>query len=78
MLCSAARVILDKAIAVIADNVRQVMEEINNKPVYTIHELLEGKIIMPQVVYVVGGPAAAIAPLVGCWVILILFPSIPK
>ena len=62
MLSSAARVILDKTIAVIADNVRQVIEEINNKPVYTIHELLEGKIIRPRSVYVVGGPAAAIAP----------------
>jgi N-methylhydantoinase A/oxoprolinase/acetone carboxylase beta subunit len=61
-VASAARVILDKAIAVIADNVRQVIEEINNKPVYTIHELLEGKVIRPRSVYVVGGPAAAIAP----------------
>jgi N-methylhydantoinase A len=59
---STARVILDKTIAVIADQVRQVIEEINNKPVYTIHELLEGKVIQPRTVYVVGGPAAAIAP----------------
>jgi N-methylhydantoinase A/oxoprolinase/acetone carboxylase beta subunit len=69
-VASAARVILDKVIAVIADNVRQVIEEINNKPVYTIHELLEGKVIRPRSVYVVGGPAAAIAPgvasLLGC------------
>jgi N-methylhydantoinase A len=59
---STARNILDKTITVIVDNVRQIIEEINNKPVYTIHELLEGKKIRPRTVYVVGGPAAAIAP----------------
>jgi sugar (pentulose or hexulose) kinase len=48
--------------ATIAENVRQILKEINNKPVYTIHELLAGKIIEPQSVYFVGGPAAAIAP----------------
>jgi N-methylhydantoinase A/oxoprolinase/acetone carboxylase beta subunit len=57
-ITSAARAILDKMVAIIADNVAQVMEEINNKPVYTIHELLEGKMINPQKLYVVGGPAA--------------------
>lgn len=59
---STAQNILDKTIAIIADNVRRILEEINNKPVYTIHDLLEGKIIRPRTVYVVGGPAAAIAP----------------
>ena len=59
---SLSQSILDKAIAIIADNVRDVLSVINNQPVYTIHELLEGKTIRPQSVYVVGGPAAAIAP----------------
>lgn len=59
---STARIIMNKTIAIIADNVRKLIEEINNKPVYTIHDLLEGKIISPRTVYVVGGPAAAIAP----------------
>jgi N-methylhydantoinase A/oxoprolinase/acetone carboxylase beta subunit len=31
--------------------------DINNKPVYTIHEMLEGKVILPKKVYAVGGPA---------------------
>jgi hypothetical protein len=57
-IVSAARAILDKTVAIIADNVKQVMDEINNKPVYTIHELLEGKTINPEKLYVVGGPAA--------------------
>jgi N-methylhydantoinase A/oxoprolinase/acetone carboxylase beta subunit len=61
-IISTAQAILDQAAAFIAENVRQVLNEINNKPVYTIHELLAGKIIAPQSVYFVGGPAAAIAP----------------
>ncbi|MEN6621898.1 MAG: hydantoinase/oxoprolinase family protein [Smithella sp.] len=59
---SMAHKILEKTISIIAHNVNRVIEEINNKPVYTIHDLLEGKKINPQMVYVVGGPAAAIAP----------------
>jgi N-methylhydantoinase A len=57
-----ARQILDQTVAIIADNVLQFISEINDKPVYTIHELLEGKKIIPRLVYVVGGPAEAIAP----------------
>jgi N-methylhydantoinase A len=59
---SAGRLILETATENIAENVRQALNEINDKPVYTIHELLEGKIIKPQLIYIVGGPAAAIAP----------------
>lgn len=43
--------------------------EVNNKPVYTIHELLEGKIVEPKMLYVAGGPAALapfIAKNLGC------------
>jgi N-methylhydantoinase A/oxoprolinase/acetone carboxylase beta subunit len=57
-IVSAARAILDKMVSIIADNVKQVMDEINDKPVYTIHELMEGKTINPEKLYVVGGPAA--------------------
>ncbi|OPY87806.1 MAG: Acetophenone carboxylase alpha subunit [Smithella sp. PtaU1.Bin162] len=61
-IASTARIILDKTIAVISENVRRLIEEVNNKPVYTIHELLEGKKIEPRILYVVGGPAEALAP----------------
>ncbi|MFH1139840.1 MAG: hydantoinase/oxoprolinase family protein [Pseudomonadota bacterium] len=37
------------------------VDEINEKPVYTIHELLQGKVIVPQKVYLMGGPALSIA-----------------
>lgn len=53
-----AQAIVEKTAGLIADTVRQTLIEINNKPVYTIHELLEGKIIKPQMLYVAGGPAA--------------------
>jgi N-methylhydantoinase A/oxoprolinase/acetone carboxylase beta subunit len=42
--------------------VRALIDEINNQPVYTIHELLEGRLIRPRTLYVVGGPAQAMAP----------------
>ena len=57
-----AKTIMNKTTAIITDNVNRIIAEINNKPVYTIHELLEGKIINPLIVYVIGGPAAAMAP----------------
>ena len=59
----AAQAILKKMAAIISDHVRQILAEINNKPVYTIHELLEGKIIQPKMIYVAGGPAA-VAPFI--------------
>lgn len=57
-----AKTIMNKTTAIIADNVKRIITDINNKPVYTIHELLEGKIINPLSVYIIGGPAAAMAP----------------
>ena len=48
----------------------EMLDEINDKPVYTVHEIIEGKQITPTVVYVVGGPAGPMAPyiekMVGC------------
>ncbi len=45
----------------IAAHVRSFIEEINDQPVYTIHELLEGKRLFPRLLYVVGGPAVPMA-----------------
>ena len=39
--------------------------EMNNQPVYTIHELLEGKRLNPRLLYVVGGPADPMAAELG-------------
>jgi hypothetical protein len=41
------------------------IDEINNKPVYTIHELLEGRKLRPSRLFIVGGPAGAVAPRLG-------------
>jgi N-methylhydantoinase A/oxoprolinase/acetone carboxylase beta subunit len=53
----AAEKIFEEACQIIARNVRSVIEEINNKPVYTIHEILEGKKLSPKILYIIGGPA---------------------
>ena len=50
---------------VIAGHVRNVIEEINDQPVYTIHEMLDGKRLNPRHLYVVGGPAGLLAPELG-------------
>jgi N-methylhydantoinase A/oxoprolinase/acetone carboxylase beta subunit len=54
---------VDYALARIREAVDDLVDEINDRPVYTIYELLKGKRISPQRVYVMGGPAAAFAPL---------------
>jgi N-methylhydantoinase A/oxoprolinase/acetone carboxylase beta subunit len=55
----------DYAIGYAANRIREetalLIREINEKPVYTIFELLEGKRIRPARVYVMGGPARAFA-----------------
>lgn len=58
-----ALAVVEKTAGLIAQNVKDMLSDINNKPVYTIHELLEGKVIEPKILYVVGGPAA-IAPFI--------------
>lgn len=46
----------------VAAAVTSMIDEVNNKPVYTIHEMLEGKKLIPETLFVVGGPAGPIAP----------------
>jgi hypothetical protein len=64
-LTQAAQQIFDEACRIICDQVGRVIEEINNQPVYTIHEMLEGKQLQPKILYVVGGPARPMAPRLG-------------
>jgi hypothetical protein len=42
-----------------------VIEEVNNQPVYTIHEMLDGKKLNPKILHVVGGPAEPMASYLG-------------
>tara|TARA_R110001599_G_scaffold171353_1_gene362241 strand:- start:247748 stop:249418 length:1671 start_codon:yes stop_codon:yes gene_type:complete len=60
-----ATAIVDQMCASIADKVTQMISEANSKPVYTIHELLEGKVLNPQQLIAVGGPAPYLAQQVG-------------
>jgi N-methylhydantoinase A/oxoprolinase/acetone carboxylase beta subunit len=64
-LADAAQQIFDKACRIIVAQVRDVVEDINNQPVYTIHEMLDGKQLQPKILYVVGGPAGPMAPRLG-------------
>ena len=61
----AANAIVDLASQIIVAKINDMIKEINSKPVYTIHELLEGKKIAPKELLVVGGPAPYIAQRVG-------------
>ncbi|SOB59339.1 Acetophenone carboxylase alpha subunit [Pseudodesulfovibrio profundus] len=51
---------VDYASLAIYDATRELLEKINSKPVYTIHELVEGKRVVPKKVYLMGGPAKAL------------------
>ncbi len=54
---------VDYAVDLIKNEVDSFLREINDKPVYTVHEMIEGKTIVPRSVHVMGGPAEAFAPL---------------
>lgn len=59
-----ARKILDTMAQELKSTVDQLLEKLNNRPVYTIAELLSGKKIEPQVINIIGGPAAPLAPII--------------
>lgn len=72
----AAQAIFERACRNIAATVTDMIAEVNNQPVYTIHEILEGKKIAPRALYVVGGPAEPMAQRLG--ELLQCVPVIPK
>ncbi|MDQ7831916.1 MAG: hydantoinase/oxoprolinase family protein [Desulfovibrionaceae bacterium] len=57
----------DYAIAAAVNKIREevagFVREINDRPVYTIYEMLEGRKVAPAKVYVMGGPALALSAL---------------
>jgi N-methylhydantoinase A/oxoprolinase/acetone carboxylase beta subunit len=61
---TASRVVAE-ACGAIADEVRDMVTAVNAKPVYTIHELLEGRVITPERLIAVGGPAPCMAGEIG-------------
>ncbi|MCX7982827.1 MAG: hydantoinase/oxoprolinase family protein [Syntrophales bacterium] len=60
-----ARKMLDTTLEKICEAVKEFVNEINNEPVYTIHELLEGRKIRPTNLYLVGGPSEGLAEPLG-------------
>lgn len=54
---------VDRALQQIKDECDHLVWELNHQPVYTIHELLEGKKIEPKKIYCMGAPAKAFEPL---------------
>ena len=53
--------ILDRACQEILEAAGQMITDINGKPVYTVHEILEGHQVKPKEILVLGGPAPAFA-----------------
>ena len=45
----------------IRDEISKILDEINLKPVYTIHEMVHGQKIIPKKMYLIGGPARALS-----------------
>ena len=54
-----AREAIDTAVQAITAAVRSMTEEINERPVYTVHELLHAEKIVPSRLFIIGGPAGA-------------------
>jgi len=52
---------VDFSIRKIKDEINRILEEINQKPVYTIHEMVHGHKIIPKKMYLIGGPARALS-----------------
>lgn len=54
--------IIDDFTLKLKNEVKLVLQEVNQKPVYTIKELLENKKIVPKSINIVGGPAKLLKP----------------
>jgi N-methylhydantoinase A/oxoprolinase/acetone carboxylase beta subunit len=59
----------EQAVAFALNRIRNaaldLVSDINDKPVYTIYELLQGKKVNPAQIYLMGGPARAVAERLG-------------
>lgn len=49
------------ALDIIYNEVMAMIDEVNSRPVYTIHEFLKGKVLKPKTIYLIGGPAKTLA-----------------
>ena len=60
-LAELADQIIDTAVNSILSATQELIQEINNQPVYTVHEMIADRKLIPENLYVMGGPAAALA-----------------
>lgn len=60
-----AQAALNAAATAIDSAVSGLIDQVNSKPVYTIHEILEERRIEPRQMLLIGGPAEAFQPLLG-------------
>ncbi|MBT8341399.1 MAG: hydantoinase/oxoprolinase family protein [Desulfatitalea sp.] len=58
---AAAGRIFEQACRQILDSAEEMIDRINSKPVYTVHELWEGSLIRPRRMMILGGPAPQFA-----------------
>ncbi|MGD8372152.1 MAG: hydantoinase/oxoprolinase family protein [Syntrophobacterales bacterium] len=58
----AAQTVISKTCDLILEAVQALVDRVNQMPVYTIHDLLEGRVIAPTGIVVIGGPAKELAP----------------
>jgi N-methylhydantoinase A len=59
----AAQHILERACQIILEAAREMVAGVNSKPVYTVHEMLDGYQLLPKQMLVLGGPAPYFAAL---------------
>jgi N-methylhydantoinase A len=60
-----ARRVLESMAEAIANSAESFIDEINSRPVYTIHEVLEHEKVQPAAAIIIGGPAPFVADYVG-------------
>lgn len=60
-----AEAIIEKACETIIKHVEKMVVGINSKPVYTVHEMLDGYQVTPRKIVVLGGPAVYFARYIG-------------
>jgi len=59
---SVAEAVVQETACHIAEKAREFIKEINSQPVYTIHEVIQGRYVQPEKIIVIGGPAPNLAP----------------
>ncbi|MDI6726815.1 MAG: hydantoinase/oxoprolinase family protein, partial [Smithellaceae bacterium] len=64
-LLDTARAVLNRMCVLIGEEIEREISSINQRPVYTVREYLEGWQFHPEILYVVGGPAEIMARRLG-------------